>query len=234
MKEKIKELFTKYNKTTFEISELFNISKDNVIDNLKEFGFTKFTDRKYYILKGKPITKEQKEFIFGCLIGNGVLKKYGKRSSFYLHVEEKNKNIILWKKLNIPNFVNVINKAERWWFHTIAHNELNTLHKEIYNNNKKFISEELKKYISPISLAVFFLDRGWPQKNGSLRFKTSNYNLSDHENLQKILKINFDIESKICHYIKNNKQYQYLSVNKINTEKLMEIINPFIKEILRD
>lgn len=234
MKEKIRQLFVEYNKTIFEISELFQISKDNVTNILKEFGFDKFTDRKYYLLKAKPLTKEQKEFIIGCLLGNGLLKKYGKKSDFYLHIEEVNRNVILWKKLHLPNFVNVINFNNKYWFNTLAHNELNSLHKKIYNNNKKTISEELQEYISPLSLAVLFLDKGWVRNEGVLRFKTNNFSLSDHQNLQKILQNNFDIESKICEYVKNNKQYYYLSVNKVNTEKLMKIIDPFIKEILRD
>lgn len=235
MKEKIKNLFVQYNKTPFELAEIFKISQEQVIEILKEFGLKVFSNRKYYILKAKPFTKHQLEFMVGCILGNGKLKKYGKKSSYFLFVEENNKDILLWKKLQIPNFVNVIeSRNDKWNFKTIAHNELNTLYNRLFLNNKLYISENIASLLTPLSMTVFFLDKGSLQKNQTIKFQTSNYTKSDHENLQNILKVNFDINSKICTFIRNNIEYHYLLLNKRNSEIFMKLISPFINEILND
>jgi len=52
----------------------------------------------------------------------------------------------------------------------------------------------------------------------------------EHLILQNILKLKFDIKSKICKYNRNNKEYCYLSINKENSLKLNKITEPFFKE----
>lgn len=235
MKEKIKDLFLNSNKTPFELAEIFRISESEVVEILKEFGLKIFSNRKYRILRGVPLTKLQSEFIIGCILGNGKLKKYGKRSSYFLFIEEDNKNIILWKKLQIANLVNLINNdGYKFNFSTIAHNELNTLHNKMFTDNKITISESLSGMISPLSMAVFFVDKGIVSPAQTIKFKTSNYSLLNNENLKKILKINFNINSKVCGFMRNNIQYHYLSLNKRNSEIFMKIIRSHIMEILND
>lgn len=234
MKEIIKDLFTQSNKSVYEISEIFNLNKDEVKNILREFGFDKFSDRKYYLIRNSPFLKEQKEFILGCLLGNGKLKKNSKKKPFFLFIKEKNRDIILWKKLNLAKFVNVINyDGYHYSFKTSAHNELNSFHKRFFINNKFTITENIVDLLSPLSLSVFYIDRGINIKNSTIRFKTNCFSEDENNILKDIFKSKFNINSKVCEFnVKDNKQY-YLSLNKINSDIYMDIINPF-KEILND
>lgn len=231
MKEKIKSLFINDKKTPFEISEMLQINEKEVRNILRDFGFNKISERKFYLLKAQPFTKLHKEFIYGCLLGNGKLKKAGKKSSHSLHIEEIDKETILWKKQNLAKYVNVINNdGYLWSFNTISHDELNIIHKLFYNNNKKVLSDKIVQIISPLSMAVFFIDRGQLQLMQTLKFKTYDYSLEDNKIIQILFKLICGVNSKICTYKRNNKEYYYISVNKRNTLIFMNLIRSYLNE----
>jgi hypothetical protein len=52
----------------------------------------------------------------------------------------------------------------------------------------------------------------------------------ENEVIQKILKINFDIRSKVCEYSWNNEKKYFINVNKENSSKMIEVMKPYLDE----
>lgn len=224
----LKHLFIEKNLTSYEIAELTGSTVEEVVSSLKQLNLSKpIKTRKYELINKIPFTNEQKSFIIGCILGNGKLKKHS--SLYYLDIEEKDKKIILWKKKIICDFVNVIdNRNEKFHFQTCDHNNFKQIYSLMYDNNKKIIKNNLINYVTDLSLAVLFVDSGIVTEQQTCKLQTSKYSLIENEELKKILKINFGINSKICTFTRNNIEYYYISVNKRNTEILLSKIKKHI------
>ena len=234
MKDLIRKLFVEDNKTCFEIAEMLQLNQDEIIKQIKSMSINKvIKTRKYELIRASALTKEQKQFIFGCLIGNAQLKKRSKKTPYYLTVRDNNKDNILWKKIHLAKFVNVIMTKNHkngcyYQFDTCCHNELNTIHHIMYDNNKKVITEQLGNYLGVISLSAMINDLAVIQPHQTIKLQTHKYSQQEQEILKRILKINFGINSKICTYVRNNINYYYMSLNKRNTKILFDMINPIL------
>ena len=217
--------------TPFEISEVLGLDIENVIFSLKESGIKNPKYRKYEIIRKNQLTDLQIGAAIGCLLGNGNITSTSK--GFYrLTIKEKDKNKIFWKKTLFSNIVNVINNENNfYYFHTANVNNFSYLKKIAYNNTKKIITEELLEKMQHISLVIWIMDKGF-MKGPSLRLSTHNYTLQENELIKKYIKLNFLINCKVCKYIKNEKEYYYISFNKNNTLKLNEILNKYYEDAL--
>jgi len=224
----------------FEIAELYNVDRTTISNKLKKFQIDSDpTQRKYRLLKATPLTKRQREIIVGSTIGEGSIVCSGRRKNSYFKVShcEQQKDYLLWKKQELGNFTNTVNKVEdkrgnsvMFGFQTLAHQELNFFRKLFYDNNKKVIKDELGLYLTPLGLAVWFMDDG--SKNGTCnqKFSTDGFSREDNERLAIILKANFDINVKVLEYERNDQKYYYLFLNKRNAINMTEIIKPHMIE----
>lgn len=221
-KEKLNYLYAYRKLTPFEISEVLETNKDEIIKLLKKYNlYSDLRERKYRLINKVPFTDEQTQFIIGCLLGNGRLVKCGKQG-YQLLIQEKQKKRLYWKKIMLGNFVNVIQNG---FFKTAKHHELNNFWKFFYNNNKKVIREELAEKLTEFSLAIWFLDSAIFGKE-NIRFSTYKFSSKEEQDiLQKILLEKFRLNCKICEYIKHGKKCYYLSFNRKNSQKLIEIVN---------
>jgi len=240
-KEKLIELYVDKQLTMFEISEIYNVDRTTISNKLKEYSINNNpTVRKYKILKATPFTNEQKELILGSLLGDASIIKRIKTSYFKVGHCEKQKEYVLWKKSILGNFVNQITKCVdkrgnsiMYNFNTLSHHELNYYRNLFYDNNKKIIQKELiSKFTSPLSLAVWYMDDGSRGKY-NCRFATDCFSENENKVLVDLLKINFDIKTKIAKYTRNNIEYCFLTLNKPNTLKLFNIINPYIVDCVK-
>lgn len=239
------DLYVDKRKTAYEIAEMLQVNRSTIVRNLKKYGIDiNPKQRKYEHVKRIPFTLEQKDFLIGTLLGDGGVYPHGRKNKSYRfsvgHCEEQ-KDLLLWKKIMLGNFVNVIqknidkrNNSIMYAFNTVVHHEFKFYRDLFYEGNIKVIKENLINYFkSPLSLAVWIMDDGYLNKNVNLRFHTEGFTYKEHEILQNVLRINFDIRSKICKYNRNDKEYNYLSLNKENTIKTSNIVNPYIQECMK-
>jgi len=242
-KDKLIELYCEKHLTMFEIAEIYNVDRTTISNKLKQFNIDSDpSQRKYRIIRGIPFTKTQKEFIVGCTLGDGSVICSGRRINSYFKVDhcEKQKEYLMWKKELLGNFTNTINtyvdkrgNSTMLGFHTIAHTELNFYRKLFYENNKKVIRDELGLHLSPLGLAVWFMDDGSLNSTCNYRFHTQGFTEKDNIKLQNILKANFDLNVKVCEYERNNTKYYYLSLNKRNATNMTEIIKPYVVDCMK-
>ena len=129
------DLYVTKRKTTYEIAEIFGVYRSTISDHLKKHGIAvNPKQRKFEIIKKVPFTKEQKEMIIGTMLGDGCIATHGTKTksySLYIGHCEKQKDLVMWKKGVLGNFVNVIHRrvdkrgnSIMWCFTTITHHEL--------------------------------------------------------------------------------------------------------------
>ena len=197
-REELVELYVDKKLTMFEIAEIYKVDRTTISNKLKEFQIDSDpSQRKYRILKEVPLTKEQKEFIIGSVLGDASVILSGRKITPYFKVAhcEKQKDYLIWKKQILGNLVNTINKqidkrgnSTMYQFNTISHKELNFFRKLFYNNNKKIIKEELGLYVTPLALAVWFMDDGTLCNKCNYRLSTDGFTKEENLILANILK----------------------------------------------
>ena len=240
-KEILERLYYEEKLTKNQISKFYNIEK-NVIDNwFVKHNLKKIEGRKFYHLKATPFDKSQKEFIIGSLLSrNGTIKKIGKHKSLRLDLDYNRKlsDYFFWAKSVLNNYVNTVNIEDKkseiiLHLHTIHHNELTLYYKLFFDNNKKVIKDDLSIYLKPFGMAVWFMNCGIKINECGYRLSTNHFSKKENELLKQIIKINFGINCKVVEYIKNNKQYYYLSFNKRNSLLLTELIEQYIIDSMK-
>lgn len=218
-KDILQFLYIERKLTPFEISEITSTNIDDIINDLINYDIDKNpTRKKYRLIRKNPLTSEQKELIVGEIISGAKLCKHGK-NNLRLIISSKSKQKILWKKMLLGNFVNVINEKNGKYSISIIHDELNTLQKFLYEENKtkKKISNELEPFISDVTLSSLFINCGFI-KNETIRLSINTFDKYNIENFQFLLKLKFNIKSKVCEYEHNGNKRYYLSINKENTK----------------
>lgn len=229
----LSELYNNKYLTSYEIAEIYQVDNSIIQQLLIDFNIDQSPKkRKYELVKKVPFTQEQRDAVVGILLGQGHVKKHGNSYRLEVKYPELKKDLILWYKTILGNFINVVYKNENnnsitYSFQTATHNELSFFYKLFYENHKKIVREQLFNYVTPLSLAIWFSDLGEIKNHLTMKFNSNKFSKSDHEILQYILKVKFNVRSKICAYLKNNIEYYYLSVNKENSEKLTQIIKPY-------
>ena len=174
------------------------------------------------------------------ILGDAYLQKTGKTNArIRLEHSEKQKDYLLWKGLQFPEFFqgkptrlirfNPIFKKEysylRW--QSNASPEIGKFHQKFYQNGRKIIPQELLRLLnSSLSLAVWFMDDGYFYHRDKIAYiYIPKYSLEERERLLKMLKDNFSLEAKI----KIKKRGNLVLVFSVEeTKKLILLIKPFI------
>lgn len=120
------------------------------------------------------LTKEQKSILFGIILGDGYLQKTGKKNArLRLEHGAKQKEYLLWKveklkklfqgKAKYLERIHPITKREySYWRHQSQSTPyLGKLRKIFYPDGNKRIPEDVEKYLTPLALAVWYMDDGY-------------------------------------------------------------------------
>jgi len=184
------------------------------------------------------LSKEQKSILFGTILGDGYLQKTGEKNSrLRLEYGFKQKEYLFWKveKLRqlfqgkpvyLERFHPLTRKTYKYWRHQSQSTPyLGKLQKLFYPEGKKKIPDNLEEYISPLMLAVWYMDDGYYY----LRDKCSYLylgNVSEKEaNIVSLAILKkFDIQTKV----KQKKKGFAIYFSRIECEKLKLLIKSHI------
>lgn len=100
-------------------------------------------------------------------------------------------------------------------------------YRDLFYRDKKYINEYVFK-LGPLGLAIWYLDDGNLYKR-TIRFYTNCFTDEDLVVLQKMLKINFDIDANI-HRGPSTGKTIYIKTNSYN--HFFELISPYIPECM--
>lgn len=206
------------------------------------------------------LTQIEKEICVGSYLGDGSIIVHpnspNKNCYMQIHHTEKQKDYLEYKYTLMKNFakkpLEIHRHSEKNTFKTYCVNTVtNPFFRELRNSyidNRKSVQEWMLKYISPISLAIWYLDDGDKSMRRRTRKDSSVYEhfaaarialgvLSEDEcNLVvDFFKTKYDIVSRIHReYAKStNRYYSRLYIPALNAYKLFEIIEPFVPDSMK-
>lgn len=183
----------------------------------------------------------QRDVLIGTVLGDGSLiptassKNY--RRNYRLHVEhcERQKNYVYWLAnifkdwlLSAPKFREV---TRSWYFRTIVHPELTAWREIFYRGRKRLIPQDINKiFISPLSLAVWFMDDGClASHKRSVTFCTHCFSEQGNKRLIDCLRRNFEL--KVNLNWDGNGFRLYVPVN--NARNFVKLVSPYILPNMR-
>lgn len=226
------KLFQK-GKSYKEIAEIFGCSKITInIYFLKKYGKVPSFKRQG---KNIELTQEQKEIIFGALLGDMSMQLVNKAINPRGKIEHgiKQLSYIEYKHKLLENLSSNISIKDRFdnrfknpnykicYFSLNANPSLLEFYKKFYYNNRKIVPEDLS-LLTPLAIAIWFMDDGC--KNGIIA--TNSFSKNDVERIKNYLMLNYLIETTI-----NSRNELRIRKNSFN--KFKNLILPYICESMK-
>jgi recombination protein RecA len=122
-------------------------------------------------MRAVPFTQRQKDIALGSLLGDAYLRPSGNSCALSFAHGEKQRAYLEWKLSEFENFVatkqfyshetNFHGNAPTSSFSTISHPYLSELRALCYPGGEKHVSLEWLNLLSPLSLAVWYMDDGF-------------------------------------------------------------------------
>jgi len=186
--------------------------------------------------ESKFLTKKQNDLIMGTLLGDAYAR-VGKGRHANITISQSIKEYTRWK-YNIlkPWCRSGIKKSKtQYIFCTISHPVFDKFFNMFYLNGRKEVTTRILNNLSDLSLAVWFMDDGTccrSRYNGKLKnsiyfsyqLRTDGFSYKENILIRNWLNKKYDIKPTICMQRGN----PYLSFNKANAEKLINIIRPHV------
>ncbi len=180
------------------------------------------------------LSKEQRAFLIGTLLGDGTLQQHGKHFRFHVkhsgnqlsYVHYKHTMFLDITHMSVREFTQKV-KGKTYTFAefvTLTHPEFFDMYKLFYQNGKKSISKEVCDVLCEAqSLAVWFMDDGSSEYAG-VAFHTQCFSQEEVALLQSVLLKTFQVESTI----RANKRGWILYVKKRSLGHFVHIVQPYI------
>lgn len=179
------------------------------------------------------ISDHQLEILVGCLLGDGYIHPRGQiqiaQSSKYLPY-------LLWKYKELKNLAyglptevsrfdsryGKIYSQSRFWLRQY----FRPWRKIFYPNGKKIFPGEFIKYISPLSLAVWYMDDGNYSEGRNVKIATDGFDCKSRNDLKKLLLNRFSIKSTLH---KSGK----LRISSKSLPRFFKLVRPFIQASMK-
>jgi len=187
--------------------------------------------------KNLELTKYQRQIIIGLLLGDGHLETQNNARTYRLKVEHsiKQRDYTEWLYDVFQDFVpggvylkNRKNGKDSVGFTTYSHGKFRFYARQFYKNGKKVIPQLIKKLLSPIGLAIWYLDDGSLKsvKHKTYILHTLGFTKEDLLIIKKTLLEKFDICVDL-HKQKNNWRLYILSKS---AQKFESIVSPYVSK----
>lgn len=176
------------------------------------------------------LSQLQQFVVIGTVLGDGCLIASRSNLSARLQIRHKvkHKDYVEWKYQFFKNWVLTKPRFDKfnnsWYFRTISHPNLMKIRNMFYIT-KKLIPNNLNELlVSPLSLAIWFMDDGNGFKHyDGLRISSYAFGQDGNKILQSCLKENFNLETSLLTDCKGHQ----LLFPKQSAKKLFTIIKPF-------
>lgn len=189
-----------------------------------------------------PLSQEQQQLVLGSLLGDGYCNR--KRQIIKFCQCEKQKEYLEYKYsfFNSDEVYGIYKREYKegyigysFEFPNIKH-KYDTLYsyigKYLYSNEgRKKISPSYLKELSPLGLAIWWMDDGSLCNSKGNRWGklcTECFNYEEHILLQKYFKNKWDIDVKIT---KEKNKYYFINFNATALKKLISVIYKYVLEV---
>lgn len=185
--------------------------------------------RKNLILR---LSKRQMAVLLGSILGDSYIYPQGK---ICLEHAQTQKNYLLWKyaqlkSLAYPKVSQVVRTDRRSSRKTISwrfflKQFFRPLRNSFYVGNRKVVPESLSNWLSPLLLAVWYMDDGYLERGNPL-LMTENFELSDVQRLVAMISEKFKLNCLIT-------SKRRIRIRHSSSKDFFQIIEPFIHKDLR-
>lgn len=180
----------------------------------------------------------QQYVLTGLLLGDGCLE-FDKFKASRLQVKQSinKKEYVFWLYRHFAGLVKTAPKQRQdtlqWYFSTRSLPIMETWRQVFYRGRRKIVPKNISKLlISPITLAVWFMDDGTLdyriKSHYSFTYSTDAFTVKEVTLLKNTLLENFGIESTIQTPTSRGKKYTKLYIGKNGRDKFLKIVRPYI------
>jgi len=184
------------------------------------------------------LSRKQKSILFGIILGDGYLQKTGKKNA-RLRLEHggNQKEYLLWKVKELGKFfqskpkylerIHAVSKRKySYWRHQSQSTPyLGKLRNIFYPDGKKKIPEDLERYLTPITLAVWYMDDGYYYLRDRCSYLyLGNVSQQEAEIVAQTLLKKFDIVTRV----KSKKKGYAIYFSLQETQKFKKLIKSHI------
>jgi len=184
------------------------------------------------------LSKRQKEILIGLLLGDGHLEKLYTPTLGRLKVEHsyKQKDYVDWLYKELRGWVRCkpkVRKVNAWGkpmknyrFSTYGHRILGEFRRNFYEGKKKIIPDDLEKDITPLGLAIWYMDDGSikSRRHKGIFLNTQGFKRKDVKKLQKVLGNKFGVNSTT----RREKNGEQIYLGGGAGEKFIALVRPYI------
>lgn len=184
------------------------------------------------------LSQKQREIIIGTLLGDGHLESDGfKASRLQIKQCEFKKEYVFWLYEEFKNLVKTPPQQRKdngqWYFSTRSIVELDSYRKIFYENRRKLVPVNIRElFVSPLSLAVWFMDDGSldyrVRSHYSFNLSTDSFTIDEVRLLQEVMEKEFGIQTSIQTPSCRGKKYVKLYIGKSGRDMFLKTINPYI------
>lgn len=159
--------------------------------------------------KTLKLSELQKEILVGTLLGDGCLETQNNGRTYRLKIEHslQQKDYVDWKYEVFRNWVLTEPKIREYSayglgrnnyrFSTVSNGSFRFYAKQFYQNDKKIVPKLISKLLTPLALAVWFMDDGSTKSNQhkALVIHSQSFSKFDLQRIIKILEDKYQIKS---------------------------------------
>jgi hypothetical protein len=153
----------------------------------------------------KVLTSRQQQILVGTLLGDGCLAKHGRFHRLHVKHQIAQRGLVEFKRDAFRDFVTMPlhefdqRLGDRFYpcaqFATHTSPLFSEWHNQFYRGRHKVVPIEVAQWLTPLSMAVWFMDDGGADYAG-LNLQTHNFELREVERLVAILAERFKIQPR--------------------------------------
>ncbi|KKR80175.1 MAG: LAGLIDADG homing endonuclease [Candidatus Daviesbacteria bacterium GW2011_GWA1_41_61] len=188
-----------------------------------------FTARKNLKL---DVSDKQVEILIGCLLGDAYLTKLGK---IQIEQSDKQEEYIKWKHQELASISysglkevvrfdkqdKRVTKSFRFWTRQF----FKSWRDIFYRGGCKVFPKELKELITPLAIAVWYMDDGSYDMKSNYMFSTESFDLQSRIDLLRKLEF-WEVEATL----KNSGK---LRIRSKSLKKFFELVGPYVHQSMK-
>lgn len=188
--------------------------------------------------KNLKLTKRQRQIIIGKLLGDGHLETENNGRTYRLKIEHSfvQKDYVDWCYYELKDWVRTKPQTkkqkvngktyQKYWFNTLSHGAFRFYAHQFYQDKKKIVPKLIHRWLTPLSLAVWFMDDG-SIKSMNHRARIINTQGFKKKEVQKLSKVLEEIFTLKCKLRKQKEGYQIMILAE-SADRFARIIKDFI------
>lgn len=205
------------------------------------------------------LNDEQKDLIFGTLLGDGNLQTETQgRTWRYRALQKAEHKPYLDHKFSIleslcipgslPSYSKTLDErtnklSERWYFNTLTQDCLRFYGNMFYTYDKtkgrfiKDVPKNLSQHLTPRAIAYMYMDDGslkWSGHSNAMRICTESFSVDGVKLIQKVFKNKYNIDTNLEKKTLSDGTFgQRISIPEKSSEKFRELIQEYLVDCMK-